>query len=225
MYNKKLKDYTLSLAREMIHRDQESWADDYLVNRKVESWMSFIADPGLTFYLIGEGRASYWTPLADVLEDQFGKLKLDLALAHALAIKLGFDSPSPEAPEIALRLGRLINNIVVRDLQPRDWMSAAKQRNLLFKIYQTRRCIRYTFRGIDPTSYSHHLAIVMRDMLEKCEWYVRYHDFSWQISDDATEDTIHDFIGHLEKRGDAGPDDHLRWVLYSGHVIDFYHDH
>ena len=224
MYDKKLKDYTRSVAREMIHLDLERWADDCCDSGGTKGWLDFLGEPGLTFHLIGEGGASYWTPLADVLEDQFGKLKLDLALAHAIAIKLGFDSPSPEAPEIALRLGRLINNIVVRDLQPRDWMSAAKQRNLLFKIYQTRRRIRYTFRGIDPTSYSHHLAIVMRDMLEKCEWYVRYRDFSWKIPDDATEDKIHCFIVDLEKRGDAGPDDTLRWSLYVRHVIDFYHD-
>ena len=225
MYNEKLKDYTRSVAREMIHLDLERWADDCCDSGGTKGWLDFLGELGLTFCLIGEGRASYWTPLAGVLEDQFGRLKLDLALAHALALKLGFDSPSPEAPEITLRLGRLLRGIVVRDLRPSYWMSAAEQRNLLFKIYQTRRRIRYTFRGIDPTSYSHHRAVVMRDMLEKCEWYVRYHDLSWKISDDATEDTIHDFIGDLEKRGDAGPDDELRWALYSRHVIDFYHDH
>lgn len=219
MYNEKPWDYTRSVARDLIHLDLERWADDCFYSGRTEGWLDFLDDLGLTFYLIGEGRASYWTPLADVLEDQFRKLKLDLALAHALAIKLGFDSPSPEAPEIALRLGRLLSDIVVMDLCPSYRMSAAEQRNLLFKIYQTRRRIRYTFRSIDPTSYSHHLAIVMRNLLQECEWDVMCSYCGWKLSDAATEDTIHNFIRHLEEREDAGPDNSLRWVLRRRHVI------
>ena len=224
MYNEKLEDYTRSVAREMIRLDLERWADDCFDSGTTKGWLDFLDDLGLTFYLIGEGRLPYRTAITDVLEHQFRKLKLDLALAHALSIKLGFDSPSPEAPEISSRLGRLIGSIEIMDLCPRYRMTTAEQRNLLFKIYQTRRRIRYTFRGIDPTSYSHHLLIVMRDMLEQSEWYIRYHDGGWKISDDATEDTIHDFIRDLEERGDAGPGDELRWALRCRHVTYYCND-
>ena len=218
MYNEKLKDYTRSVAREMIHLDLERWADDCCDSWGTKGWLDFLGEPGLTFHLIGEGGASYWTPLADVLEDQFGKLKLDLALAHALAIKLGFDSPSPEAPEIALRLGRLINNIGIRDLQPRDWMSAAKQRNLLFKIYQTRRRIRYTFRGIDPTSYSHQFLLNSLDKITSDFDYITAFSV-WPLGDSEADDVIQSFVGWLEEKGDAGPDDFLRTVLYGRDLI------
>ena len=218
MYNMKLKDYTLSLAREMIHRDQESWADDYLANRKVGSWMSFIADPGLTFYLIGEGRVRYRATLVEVLADQFSWLKIDLALAHALAMKSGFDSPDPESTEIALRLGRLLSGIVVMDLSPRCGMSPAEQRNQLFKIYQTRRRLRYTFRGIDPTSYSHQFLFDSLDKITSDLDVITAFSV-WPLGDNEADDAIHSFVGWLEEKGDAGPGDFLRTVLYGRDLI------
>ena len=223
MYNKKLKDYSLSLAREMIHKDQESWADDYLVNRKVESWMSFIADQGLTFYLIGEGRVRYRATLVEVLADQFSWLKIDLALAHALAMKSGFDSPDPESTEIAWRLGRLLSGIVVMDLSPRCGMSPAEQRNLLFKIYQTRRRIRYTFRGVDPTSYSHRFLSALRGKVLNCVEYIKI-DSDFPLGNNEADDTIHYLVRQLEEEGDAGPGDFLRTVLYGRDLISDYHD-
>ena len=223
MYNKKLKDYSLSLAREMIHKDQESWADDYLVNRKVESWMSFIADQGLTFYLIGEGRVRYRATLVEVLADQFSWLKIDLALAHALAMKSGFDSPDPESTEIAWRLGRLLSGILVMDLSPRCGMSPAEQRNLLFKIYQTRRRIRYTFRGVDPTSYSHRFLSALRGKVLNCVEYIKI-DSDFPLGNNEADDTIHYLVRQLEEEGDAGPGDFLRTVLYGRDLISDYHD-
>ena len=83
-----------------------------------EGWLDFLDDPGLTFYLIGEGPVPFRAPLAEVLADQFSWLKIDLALAHALAMKSGFDSPDPESAEIAFRLGHLLSGILVMDLSP-----------------------------------------------------------------------------------------------------------
>ena len=218
MYNKKLKDYTRSLAREMIHMDQENRADDYLDNGGTEGWLDFLDDPGLTFYLIGEGPVPFRAPLAEVLADQFSWLKIDLALAHALAMKSGFDSPDPESAEIAFRLGHLLSGILVMDLSPRCGMSPAEQRNQLFKIYQTRRRIRYTFRGIDPTSYSHQFLLNSLDKITS--------DFDcitafsvWPLGDNEADDVIHSFVGWLEEKGDAGPDDFLRTVLYGRDLI------
>ena len=222
MYNKKLKDYTRSLAREMIHMDQENRADDYLDNGGTEGWLDFLDDPGLTFYLIGEGPVPFRAPLAEVLADQFSWLKIDLALAHALTMKSGFDSPDPESTEIALRLGRLLSGISVMDLSPRCGMSSAEQRNLLFKIYQTRRRIRYTFRGIDPTSYSHRFLSALRGEVLNCVEYTMI-DSCWPLGDNEADDVIQSFVGWLEEKGDAGPGDFLRTVLYGRDLIYDHH--
>ena len=222
MYNKKLKDYTRSLAREMIHMDQENRADDYLDNGGTEGWLDFLDDPGLTFYLIGEGPVPFRAPLAEVLADQFSWLKIDLALAHALAMKSGFDSPDPESAEIAFRLGHLLSGILVMDLSPRCGMSPAEQRNQLFKIYQTRRRIRYTFRGVDPTSYSHRFLSALRGKVLNCVEYIKI-DSDFPLGDNEADDTIHYLVRQLEEEGDAGPGDFLRTVLYGRDLIYDHH--
>ena len=223
MYNEKLEDYTRSVAREMIYLDRESWADDYLDSGKAESWLDFLDDPGLTFHLITEGRVPFRAMLTDVLEDQFSRLKLDLALAHALAVKSEFDPQSPEAPEIALRFSHLLSDIDIRDLALRDGMSYEAQHDQLFKIYQIRRRLRYAFRDLDPACFSHQLVCKMSYLLTSWVKNVRYRGRGWQISDRETDAALRLWISHL-KGGNTWIGNHLRYVLYCHHLISDYHD-
>ena len=133
-------------------------------------------------------------------------------------MKSGFDSPAPESTEIAWRLGRLLSGISVMDLSPRCGMSPAEQRNQLFKIYQTRRRLRYTFRGIDPTSYSHQFLFDSLDKITSDLDVITAFSV-WPLGDNEADDVIHSFVGWLEEKGDAGPDDLLRSVLYGRDLI------
>ena len=225
MYNEKLEDYTRSVAREMIYLDRESWADDYLDSGKAESWLSFLDDPGLVFYLITEGRVPFQAMLTDVLEDQFSRLKLDLALAHALVAKSELDPQSPEAPEIASRFSHLLSDIDIRDLALRDGVSYEAQHDQLFKIYQIRRRLRYAFRDLDPACYSHQLVREMSYLLTAQVKDVRYRGWGhgWQIFDREADAALRLWIRHL-KEGTTWGGNHLRYVLYCHHLISDYHD-
>ena len=208
MYNKTLKDYSFDLARDMIHLDMERWTDDYLRNDGIEGWMDFLSDPGLTFFLIKEGFAFPDLKLSDVLADQFGWMKIDLALAYALAVV-------SEQSETSDRLWSILRRIGHVDQYPRYGVTATVQRNQLFKIYQIRRRIRLAFRGLAPDGLSQRFV---RASFSKIIAHLASYDIdyrliiTWKIANAA----IDQWVWKLE---DAGLGYSLRGLLCKRGVL------
>ena len=154
MYNKTLKDYTLSLAREKIQLDRETSTADYRrsLNEGFHSWMSFLDDTGLMFFLIGEGSVPSQVTIDKVISDQFGCMKIDLAIAYALAVKLDSADLGPDTPEssgASEMLWITLRGIGAVDLFPSYGVSDTAKQNYLFKIYQIRRRVRHALRGFE----------------------------------------------------------------------------
>ena len=230
MYYKKLKDYGFNRALEMIRMDQENLADDYLSDDVDAGWMSFISDPGLTFFLVGEGPVPLGLKLDDVIEDQFSWMKIDLALAYALVVKNDFGDHGPETPEQSDnsdRIWNIIRDIGVVDLFPCYGMSYTARQNQLFKIYQIRRRIHYSFRGLAPDGYSQQFLV---EALGRVTTYLEsvIEDDYWIIGGLQANDAIHYLVDWLVEKGEAGPGRYLSIKLYDKGVLvgayDNYYD-
>ena len=221
MYNKTLKDYNRDLARDMIHLDLERRADDYLNNEGVDGWMDFLADPGLTFFLIKEGPIPLDLKLTDVLEDQFSWMKIDLALAYALVVKNDSGDHGPETPEQSDTsdiLWSIIRDVRRADLSPCFGVAATVQQNQLFKIYQIRRRIRYAFRNLATDECSQRF---LRASLDKISDYLESHmpEFNLLITWRVANAAIIYWLEQLEEKGEIGSDGYLLRLLYSRGVI------
>lgn len=218
MYNKTLEDYTLSLARDMIHLDQANRIDDYLYNDGGDSWLDFLSDPGLIFFLIGEDNIPINLTLAEVIEDQFCWMKIDLAIAYALAARSDMNGPDPdttEQSETADMLWRLLRRIGVVDLFPPYEDDYTAKQKKLFEIYQIRRRVRNAFRGLPHDGYAQQF---LRDSLDEIIAYLESDSLdsgflaTWRMADSA--------INHLvRKLEDAGFGYYLRGRLYDNGVL------
>lgn len=221
MYAKKLKDYTLIRAREMIHLDQENRTDDYLYNEGVDGWLDFLADPGLIFFLTGEDSSPINLTLAKVLEDQFCWMKIDIALAYALVVKNDLGDHGPETPEQADTtdiLWSIIRDVRHVDLFPKFGVATTVQQDQLFKIYQIRRRIRYAFRNLATDGCSQRFLIASLDMITE---YLESHapEFTLLVTWRMANAAIIYWLEQLEEKGEAGPDRYLLRLLYSRGVI------
>ena len=221
MYNMKLKDYTLSAAREMIQLDQANRIDDYLYNDGGDSRLDFLADPGLIFFLTGEGSVPLDLKLIEVLEDQFSWMKIDLALAYALVVKNDSGDHGPETPEQSDTsdiLWSIISDVRRADLSPCFGVATTVQQNQLFKIYQIRRRIRYAFRNLATDWCSQRF---LRASLDKISDYLESHmpEFNLLITWRVANAAIIYWLEQLEEKGEVGSDGYLLRLLYSRGVI------
>lgn len=221
MYNK-LKDYTLDRAREMIHLDLENRTDDYLYNKGADGWLDFLSDPGLTFYLIGEGPAPIGLTRDEVLEEQFSMLRIDLALAYALVVKNKCDAPDYESFEIAGQFECFLRDFGVMELGPCSGMTASATKKQIFKYYQVRRRLRYAFRGLAadpdfaPTWYAHRF---LETSLAKITAYLESNapESDRPLTNSLSNAAVDALVGRLEE--ETGYGYLLRGILYRKGVL------
>lgn len=226
MYNMKLKDYTLSAAREMIRLDRETLAKDYRrsLNEGAHSWMNFLGDTGLMFFLTGEGSVPFQVTIDKVISDQFGCMKIDLAIAYALAVKLDSADHGPDTPEsseTSEMLWIILRGIGAVDPFPSYGVSDTEKQNQLFKIYQIRRRIRHALREF---KFMGHANLFLKSSIEAIfEAILDLNDDTVEISEFITAREAHAainyWLGWLEEEGEAGPGDSLRGELYMQNVI------
>ena len=226
MYNMKLKDYTLSLAREMIQLDRETSTADYRrsLNEGFHSWMRFLDDTGLMFFLIGEGSVPSQVTIDKVISDQFGCMKIDLAIAYALAVKLDSGDLGPDTPEYfgaSEMLWITLRGIGAVEPFPSYGVSDAEKQNQLFKIYQIRRRIRHALRGFKFMGPEN---LFLKSSIEAIfEAVLDLNDDTVEIPEFITARDAHAAIDcwlwQLEEKGEAGPGCRLRGALYMQNVI------
>ena len=221
MYNKTLKDYTLSLAREKIQLDRETLTADYRrsLNEGFHSWMRFLDDTGLMFFLIGEGSVPSQVTIDKVIEDQFGCMKIDLAIAYALSADLGPDTP--ESSGASEMLWITLRGIGAVDLFPSYGVSDTAKQNYLFKIYQIRRRVRHALRGFE---FMGHENLFLKSSIEAIfEAVLDLDDDTVKIPEFITASKAHAAIDcwlwQMEEKGEAGPGCRLRDALYMQNVI------
>ena len=226
MYNKKLKDYTLSLAREKIQLDRETSTADYRrsLNEGFHSWMSFLDDTGLMFFLIGEGSVPSQVTIDKVISDQFGCMKIDLAIAYALAVKLDSADLGPDTPESSGASEMLL--ITLRGIGavepfPSYGVSDAEKQNQLFKIYQIRRRVRHALRGF---TFMGHENLFLKSSIEAIfEAVLDLNDDTVKIPEFITARDAHAaidcWIWQLEEKGEVDFGCRLRGALYMQNVI------
>ena len=226
MYNMKLKDYSLDLAREMIRLDRETSTEDYLrsFHEGTHSWMSFLDDTGLMFFLIGEGSAPSQATINTVISDQFGCMKIDLAVAYALAVKLDSEDQGPDAPaqsETSEMLWSALRGIGAVDPFPSYGVSDAEKQNQLFKIYQIRRRVRHAlrkFKFMGPANLflKSSIEAIFEAVLDLNDDTVKIPEF---ITARDAHAAIDCWLWQLEEKGEAGPGCRLRGALYMQNVI------
>lgn len=226
MYNKTLKDYSLDLALEMIHLDRETLTKDYLrsLNEGSHSWMRFLDDTGLMFFLIGEGSVPFQTTINTVISDQFGMMKIDLAIAYALAVKLDSADQSPDTPEssdTSEMLWSTLRGIGAVDLFPPFGVLDTEKQNYLFKIYQIRRRVRHALREF---KFMGRENLFLKSSIEAIfEAILDLDDDTVEISEFITAHEAHAAINYwlewMEEKGEAGPGYYLRGMLYNQGVI------
>ena len=226
MYNKTLEDYTLSLAREKIQLDRETSTADYRrsLNEGFHSWMSFLDDTGLMFFLIGEGSVPSQVTIDNVISDQFGCMKIDLAIAYALAVKLDSADLGPDTPEssgASEMLWITLRGIGAVDLFPSYGVSDTAKQNYLFKIYQIRRRVRHALRGFE---FMGHENLFLKSSIEAIfEAVLDLDDDTVKIPEFITASKAHAAIDcwlwQMEEKGEAGPGYYLRNMLCEKGVI------
>ena len=221
MYNKTLKDYTLSLAREKIQLDRETLAGDYRssLNEGFHSWMRFLGDTGLMFFLTGEGSVPSQVTIDKVISDQFGCMKIDLAIAYALSADLGPDTP--ESSGASEMLWITLRGIGTVDLFPSYGVSDTAKQNYLFKIYQIRRRVRHALRGFE---FMGHENLFLKSSIEAIfEAVLDLDDDTVMVPEFITASKAHAAIDcwlwQMEEKGEAGPDYYLRNMLCEKGVI------
>ena len=226
MYDMKLKDYSFDRALEMIRLDQENLADDYLLglSHGGRSWLGFIDNSSLRFFLIGEGLVPSKVTIDKVISDQFGRMKIDLAIAYALAIKIDSADSDPDTPEYSDTsdmLWPVLRRIGAVDLFPCYGISYKEKRNQLFKIYQIRRRIRYAFRKFK--FYGRANRFLNSSLEAIFEAILDMEDYTIHISPFLIVREAHAAINYwlrcLEEKGEAGPGCYLRNTLYMQKVI------
>ena len=226
MYNKTLEDYTLSLAREKIQLDRETSTADYRrsLNEGFHSWMRFLDDTGLMFFLIGEGSVPSQVTIDKVISDQFGCMKIDLAIAYALAVKLDSADLGPDTPEssgASEMLWITLRGIGAVDLFPSYGVSDTAKQNYLFKIYQIRRRVRHALRGFE---FMGHENLFLKSSIEAIfEAVLDLDDDTVKIPEFITASKAHAAIDcwlwQMEEKGEAGPGYYLRNMLCEKGVI------
>lgn len=226
MYNKTLEDYTISLAREKIQLDRETSTADYRrsLNEGFHSWMSFLDDTGLMFFLIGEGSVPSQVTIDEVISDQFGCMKIDLAIAYALAVKLDSGDLGPDTPEYygaSDMLWITLRGIGAVDLFPSYGVSDTAKQNYLFKIYQIRRRVRHALRGFKFMGPEN---LFLKSSIEAIfEAVLDLNDDTVEIPEFITASDAHAAIDcwlwQLEEKGEAGPECRLRGALCEKGVI------
>lgn len=222
MYNMKLKDYTLSAAREMIHLDQENLADD--LNHGYHSWLGFIDNSSLTFFLIGEGLVSSKATIDKVISDQFGRMKIDLAIAYALSVKLDSgdqDTDTPEDSEASEMLWHVLRRIGAVEPFPSYGVTDTEKQNQLFRIYQIRRRIRYAFWRLKSDVAANRfldssIEAIFDEILDMEDYTIHISPFLIVREAHAA---INYWLRCLEENGEAGPGCYLRNTLYMQNVI------
>ena len=228
MYNKTLEDYTLSLAREKIQLDRETSTADYRrsLNEGFHSWMRFLDDTGLMFFLIGEGSVPSQVTIDKVISDQFGCMKIDLAIAYALAVKLDSADLGPDTPEssgASEMLWITLRGIGAVDLFPSYGVSDTAKQNYLFKIYQIRRRVRHALRGFE---FMGHENLFLKSSIEAIfEAVLDLDDDTVKIPEFITASKAHAAIDcwlwQMEEKGEAGPGYYLRNMLCEKGVIPY----
>ena len=226
MYNKTLKDYTLSLAREKIQLDQETLAKDYRssLNEGFHSWMRFLDDTGLVFFLTGEGSVPSQVTIDKVISDQFGCMKIDLAIAYALSVKLDSADLGPDTPEsfgASEMLWITLRGIGAVDLFPSYGVSDTAKQNYLFKIYQIRRRVRHALRGFEFMGHENlflksSIEAIFEAVLDLDDDTVRIPEF---ITASKAHAAIDCWLWQMEEKGEAGPGYYLRNMLCEKGVI------
>lgn len=226
MYNKTLKDYSFDLAREKIQLDRETLAKDYRrsLNEGFHSWMRFLDDTGLMFFLTGEGSVPSQVTIDKVISDQFGCMKIDLAIAYALAVKLDSADQGPDTPESSESsemLWIILRGIGAVDLFPPYCVLDTEKQNYLFKIYQIRRRIRHALREF---KFMGRANLFLKSSIEAIfEAILDLDDDTVEISEFITARDAHAAIDYwlewLEEKGEAGPGYYLRGMLYNQRVI------
>ena len=220
MYNKTLKDYTLSLAREKIQLDRETSTADYRrsLNEGFHSWMRFLDDTGLMFFLIGEGSVPSQVTIDEVISDQFGCMKIDLAIAYALAVKLDSGDLGPDTPEssgASEMLWITLRGIGAVDLFPSYGVSDTAKQNYLFKIYQIRRRVRHALRGFEFMGRENlflksSIEAIFEAVLDLDDDTVKIPEF---ITASKAHAAIDCWLWQMEEKGEAGPGYYLRNML------------
>ena len=226
MYNMKLKDYTLSLAREKIQLDRETSTADYRrsFHEGTHSWMSFLDDTGLMFFLIGEGSVPAQVTIDKVISDQFGCMKIDLAVAYALAVKLDSADLGPDTPEssgASEMLWITLRGIGAVDLFPSYGVSDTAKQNYLFKIYQIRRRVRHALRGFkfmgpENLFLKSSIEAIFEAVLDLDDDTVKIPEF---ITASKAHAAIDCWLWQMEEKGEAGPGYYLRNMLCEKGVI------
>ena len=208
MYNESLKSYTLDRALEMICLDRENWLDDYLYTGSSESWLSFLADPGLEFFLTGKGSIPLGLTLTDVFKAQYGALKIDLAIAFALVVRNSYNAISSESLDIALQVGHLLYDLRVLNAHPGDTPVAEVNRDQLFRIYQIRRRLRNAFRNISflGSDEAEDADRILKMYLAEIEDYLEAHlpEDDWPLNDVSANTAIDNFVLGMEERTGYG---------------------